>query len=532
MWDLRLILFYWTLAGALLDMARIFNDITKTIGNTPLVKINRIIAIFSLIAVLFSTPVWADVDPAQALIKIVEELKKEVGDLKQTVINQDRKIQDLSIRGPRNLSGGEVAANNSSLPTPPMSDAEFNDRLDKALTGSNKWLKDLKLSGDLRLRYEGMDGTSGNSLETDPRNRFRFRLRYGVEKGFGEEMKIGFSMSSAEQVTGQSVDPTSTNVTFTNLFDFKNIFIDKAYASYTPNWAKVGPIEKLEVTAGKANNPFEIGSSELIWDRDVKPEGVYEKINFNLIDSDSFDLKGYLLGGQYILQESGTLAARNPLTTTLTGDSELWAVQGALNPVFYIPVLERPVDFLTAFSYYNYMNYGQNNNFFIGATSLARGNPNVSGPFSQLDAREFQVLETYNEVAIYPYGFPTRFFLDVADNVGANAIGNQGGTVLHNNLAWSIGTRLGQLKKKGDWEARYEYRYLGANALVGAFSDSDFGLTGGTGKKGSVIRLGYMITDSLTLAGNTSFVSNLNSGTAGIIDEAQRRLSVDLVWKF
>lgn len=492
----------------------------------------RIQFISAAMLVIFALPStsWAGSDSTADLIKVVEELKKEVGELKQITIKQDEKIRQLEIKGPRVSDG--VASREGSLPTPPMSDQEFNDRLDKALTGSQKWLKNLKFSGDLRLRYEAFYPHSGDPLGTDPRNRFRFRLRYGFEKAFGEEMKIGFSMASAEQVGGQSVDPTSTNVTFDNLFNFKNIFIEKAYATYMPNWVKVGPVEKLEITAGKAHNPFEIGSSEIIWDRDIKPEGVYEKINFNLIDSDNLDLKGYILGGQYVLDEDAALASPNQFNAGATGDSELWAVQGGLNPVFYVPFLERPVDFLTSVSYYNYMNYANNSNFVIGATSLAKGNPNVSGPFTQLDARDFQIIESYNEVAIYPYGFPTRFFVDVADNVGANVLGNQGGTILHSNIAWALGTRLGNISKKGDWELRYEYRYLGANSVVGAFTDSDFGFTGGVGKAGSVVRFAYSVTDSLILAGNMSFVDNLNAGTAGVIDEYQQRYSVDLVWKF
>ena len=61
-----------------------------------------------------------------------------------------------------------------------------------------------------------------------------------------------------------NLDPISTNQTLGNLFNFKNIWIEKAYATYTPEWAKVGDadglnISGLEVTAGKFNNPFEKG---------------------------------------------------------------------------------------------------------------------------------------------------------------------------------------------------------------------------------------------------------------------------------
>ncbi|MBI4398694.1 MAG: putative porin [Candidatus Omnitrophica bacterium] len=482
-------------------------------------KSKKLAALACLFSLAMTPAAWADVDQVAALSKMVQEMGREMNQMKKTIERQDDKIRQLEIKGHLESPSGTQAVSEPSV----MTDKDFEDRLSTALGGSNKWLKDLKFGGDLRLRYEGFDFTSGNPSETDPRNRFRFRLRYGFEKKFSDEMKIGFAMASGEQTNGTNVDPLSTNSTFDNVFNFKNIFIEKAYATYMPNWAKIGPVEKLEITGGKANNPFELGSSELIWDRDVKPEGIYEKVDIKVIESDNLDLKAYITGGQYILDEDSSLAS--------AGDAQLFAVQGGLNPVFYVPFLERPVDMLQAVSYYNYADFANGSNFIIGTTSLANGNPNTSGPTTQLDTRNFQVIESYSELALYPYGFPTRLFLDVAGNPASSPIASQGPTILHSNFAWAIGTRLGQLKQKGDWEARYEYRYIGANAVVGAFSDSDFGL-GGVGKQGSVVKLAYMITDSLALAGSMNFTDNLNAGTAGVMDQQTRRFQLDLVWKF
>jgi len=479
---------------------------------------------FALIAVLIvanaGTGASADVDQSA----VISELVKEIREMKKILVKQEEKIKALEIKAPQS---GESATSGAQEATPPMSDYEYNERLNTALGGANKWLKDLKFSGDLRLRYEGQDFTSGNPAETDPRNRFRFRLRYGFEKTFNEQMKVGFAMASGEQTGGTNVDPTATNVTFDNLFNFKDIFIEKAYATYTPNWAKIGPIEKLEITLGKANNPFELGSSEMVWDRDVKPEGAYEKINIKLINSDNFDLNAYLLGAQYILDEDAVLGSGN----LASGDSELFAAQLGVNPVFYTPFLQRPVDILQAVSFYAYPEYAQNFNFTIGGaagTSLARGNPNVVGNASELDARSFEVVESFTEMAVYPYGLPLRFFCDLAVNANAAA---SAPSVTGGDFAYAFGTRVGALSKKGDWELRYEYRYLGANALVGAFTDSDFGL-GGVGKQGNVFKLAYQLTDNLILASSAYFVDNLNAGTAGIRDEQQRRFQLDLVWKF
>lgn len=471
-------------------------------------KIEKIFQALFLFFFVLSPVVWADTDPLALLTQKVELMQKEMNEMRGIIKVQEEKIRELEIKGP------------SERPQS-MTDEEFDQRLSTALGGSSKWLKDLKFGGDLRLRYEGFQQTSGHPSETDDRNRFRFRLRYGFEKKLSDEWKVGFSMNSGEQSAGTNVDPTATNISFDHLFSFKDIFIEKAYATYTPGWARRGPVEKLELTGGKAANPFETGSSEIVWDRDVRPEGVYERFNFNLLKTEGLDLKAYALAGQYVLDEDATTG----------GDSNLFAFQMGVNPVLQTPFLEKPVDILQAVSFYDFDKYAANNNFLIGTTSLARGNPNVSGATNELDARDFKIIESYSELALYPNGFPTRIFFDTAVNPASRPIGSQGGTVLHQDFAWALGTKLGNLSKKGDWELKYDYRYIGANAVVGAFNDSDFGL-GSSGKQGHVFKLGYQLAENVTLSGAAMFVDNLNGGTAGIRDEQQRRFQLDLAWKF
>ena len=450
--------------------------------------------------------------------------------MQKLIDRQNMKITDLEKR-PQSTQISAPAPATTSEPTPPMSDYEFNERLSNALGGSNKWLKDLKFGGDIRLRYEAFHHGSGSRSETDDRNRFRFRLRYGFEKKFSDEVKAGFSMASGERAAGStyngtsalSGDPTSTNTTMDNLFNWKDIFIEKVYGSYSPNWAKLGPIENLEVTGGKFTNPFEKGSSDMVWDRDVKPEGAYEKIDLKLFERRDFKLKAYAVAGQFILDEDAAATNRS--------DAELFAYQVGLNPVFYTPILERPVELLSAFSLYDYSNYSVNNNFKInGGTSLARGNSVCSS--SEL-CTPFQIYETYNELSFYPYGIPIRPFYDLAHNA-------KSGRSMFDKTAWSYGVKVGKLIKKGDWETSFAYKYLGRDAVTG-FNDSDFtgATTTHTGTRGFVAKLAYLLTDNISLNGAAFFLENLNhdsvidfTGTTAIRDEQQRRFQVDMSWKF
>lgn len=492
---------------------------------------SRTLVCFVLSIFYLTTAVMAqDAD----LTSLVKGLQKQMSDLQAMVSAQKAEIQELKAKGAQiQMAPRGVEA------TPPMSEAEFKQRLGDATGGADKWLKDLKFSGDLRLRYEAfhLNGNTAATTSEPDRNRFRFRLRYGFEKKFNDEMKVGFSMASGEKMdsTGYNIDPVSTNQSLNNDFNFKNIWIEKAYATYTPDWSKVSLSDGLrsdgiEITAGKFNNPFEKGSIDMIWDRDLKPEGVYEKIEGLLLKTENLRLKTYGILGQFVLKESGT---------TGTKDANLFAYQSGLNPVFYVPGLDRPVDALSAISVYNYQNYARAANWYIDGASQANGNPSYDANI--LSARNFNILGFYQEINFYPHGIPVKPFAEFARNM-SNHSGLSAATP-NNSMqggedAWSLGLAVGKLQKKGDWQASYQYKYIGANSVVGAFNDSDFGgyNYGGTDKAGSVIKLGYNLTNYLMLNGACFLVRPItqrDTTTNGMQpDQSVTRFQMDMTWKF
>ncbi|MEI7672521.1 MAG: putative porin [Deltaproteobacteria bacterium] len=474
---------------------------------------------------------------------MVKQMQKQMSDLQSMVMAQKAELQELKDRG----AGIQMAAKSGVEATPPMSEAEFAQRLSDSTGGANKWLKDLKFSGDLRLRYEAfhLNGNTAATGSEPNRNRFRFRLRYGFEKKFNDEMRVGFALASGEKMgpTGYNTDPVSTNQSLNNDFNFKNIWIEKAYATYTPDWARIGiqdgpSIEGLEITAGKFNNPFEKGSTDMIWDRDLKPEGIYEKIDADLLKTDNLKLKAYLTTGQFILKETGDSAIGTGITADKGKDANLWAYQAGLNPVFYVPGMERPIDALSALSIYSYQNYARNNNWKIETSGMNNGNP-FNG--TELTAKNFNILSFYQEVNFYPYGIPVKPFAEFARNMSNKsgyATGFTTNAMQGGSDAWSLGLTLGKLVKKGDWQGSYQYKYIGANSVVGAFNDSDFGgyNYGGTDKAGSVIKLGYNLTDYLTLNGACYLVRPItqrNQTDNGMqVDQSVRRFQLDMTYKF
>jgi hypothetical protein len=291
-----------------------------------------------------------------------------------------------------------------------------------------------------------------------------------------------------------------------------------------------GYLQKGTITGGKFSNPFERGSSDIIWDRDVTPEGAAEQIEFEFLPrSDSSKFGVFATAGQFILDEDSN-------SSMFAGDAELYAFQLGITPAITLDGMDKPIKFLSAVSYYSYNDYATNSNFTIGGVSLARGNSNVIGPSGELDAQDFEVFEVYNEVTCDAFGIPVSPFVDWARNLNNDLSPEDGNTAFggigngeHN--AWAYGVKIGSAKTKGQWELSYAYKRIAANAVPG-FNDSDFGSTGHSGKRGSVFKAGYALTDNISLNAAAIFANNLNHGTSTIIDEEQRRFQVDLGWKF
>ncbi len=461
------------------------------------------------------------------LLNLIKSLQNQMTELQNALKQQSDQIKEQKdeIRELQNRQTRVQVASSAGTEAPQatgMTDAEFKERISNTLGGADQWLKDLRLYGDLRLRYEGIQLSTGDPSDPPDRNRFRLRVRYGLEKTLNPDMKFGFELSSGEQDDGFQNSPASANQTFTNLFNYKNIWISKAYATYTPSFLKIGPIQKVEIGAGKVNNPFEKGASDLVWDRDVKPEGVYEKADIGLFKTDNLDLNFYATASQFVLQESNTKGK----------DANLFGYQAGIAPSIHLPFLRKPVDILSALSYYDYDNFTRKSNFFIGGVSQANGNFNVDGDPTTLDARNFNIVESYSEVVIYPYNIPARLYFDFARNTREAVPATSLTTPKDDDNAYAVGLKIGEVKNKHDLEATYIYKYLPANSLVGVFTESDFGATGFAGHRGSVIRLGYGLTDSIVLNAAAILVDNTNSGSPGVIDVQQRRFQVDLTWKF
>jgi len=438
----------------------------------------------------------------------LRKMESQIQSLQDIIAKQNGEIQSIksSMGSP---SGERVAAAPQAAPT-----IDKDDFL--ALSKeAYPWMYGLKQGGDFRMRYEAFDTSHCDPSRVGlacnrSRNRFRIRLRYGFEKKLNDEFTVGFRLA-----TGSLNDPTSTNQTLTGYFTEKAIFIDQAYAIYTPNLFKnLGPIDGLELGVGKFKNPFEKYSSKLVFDRDVNPEGIYEKSTVSLWTDDKNTVKWDIAGGQFILNENS--GART--------DAELFGVQTGLDISTFMFGTARAVESRTGFSFYAYP--GWQNTIAANTAGADFHNGNTS------DMLHAEVLDLYQEFKFYPFSTPTTIWGEVTNNIG-----NKSATLTpRDEYGFALGTTIGDSKKKGGWDVFLNYFYIGANEAAGVFTDSDFG-NGFTNGKGWNFGLDYGLTEFLTLSWSNYVVQPvqpINDPSSSSDRAAQDiyRSQLDLVWKF
>jgi type II secretory pathway pseudopilin PulG len=350
------------------------------------------------------------------------------------------------------------------------------------------WVKNIKISGDFRYRHESIDAETDGDWATG-RNRHRVRARFNIGTKLDEEWDLGFRLASG------SGDPASTNQTLADSFSTKGFWLDLAYFDWHPL-----SMEGLNLYGGKMKNPFyKVGKTELVWDGDLNPEGIAAKYVMPLSDSDSLHING---GGFWVDEDEAGV------------DTSLWAAQTYLKHTF-----ENKTYLLGGASYFDYGNIENRGSLqdtwsddtsFFGNTTAAGGTEFAS---------DYDIAEGFVEYGFKYADMPVSIFGNYAHNTVARTNEDDG---------WLIGFKLNKAKEPGSWDFRYNYRELEADAVLGAFTDSDF-IGGGTNGRGHEFGFNYQLTENVQ-AGLTYFINERDRDGAN--DDDYRRLQADLMFKF
>ena len=334
---------------------------------------------------------------------------------------------------------------------------------------------------DLRLRYESIER---DDAENKYRNRYRLRL--GAKIDLIEDLQFEVGMRSG------FANPTSGNQTF---------YDDEALSDYF--WESLR-FNILGFKYKSGNSTYKVGrqpymmyrpiKSQLVWDNDVSMNGV----NYQYKD----DTKIITVGiNQPTLEEKATDDA---------DDVNLFIAQY---------VHKSHLDFAK-------LNLGTGVYFYDGL----KGNIPLFGKSkgNTLDANglyvnDYHIVEGFGELQFKDvFGMPFKVAAGVVYNFGAD----------DNNFGYDLALQLGKAKNVGDWQVKYSYTDLEADATYAAYSDSDnFG--GGTAAKGSAIRAKYKMGKNLYLAGNFFFdtLDESKSKEDGM-EPNYERVQLDVIVKF
>lgn len=430
-----------------------------------------------------------------------------------------------------------------------------------------KWVRNIKVSGDLRLRAQGdfLDAANDPAVNfaainagapvdiflpasstpqkvltipylntTENRNAMRLRARLQLDTTIDEDIDAGLRLS-----TGSSSNPVSANQAFGHDFNKFSFLLDRAWLRYRTRGDYL-----LNITGGRMANPWQ-SATDLVWDNDLGFDGLTLRATPALAGS----LNPYLSLGAFAM---GNTDANYPsLSPFKAGSRDKWLLgvqtgiamktmngfqlrsnlavydfsnlEGQASSLCYAPTDKVPCD-----TDNSRPGYSQKGNSMFALRVLNRPNPTTDPEYQYFGlASAFQVLHLNA-------GFDVGLFADVVAKVDvdlahnlafdrasiiakspANNFANCPATNPNCNPpwvggadAWQLQLRVGKNKvvNAGDWDALFGYRYVESDAVFDGYTDSDFHLGGSNAQ-------GIYLGGSLALAKNTVLAGKYMSAT-------------------
>lgn len=369
-----------------------------------------------------------------------------------------------------------------------------------------EWIKGVKLYADVRARAQGDLYASDNAQNvyldfnavndaggigragvdallntSEDRNRLVGRLR----TGFTAQLGNGFAID-ARLTSGNARSPVSTNQTLGNYGGRWAVNVDKAAVIWNP--INSGRTREVDLRFGRFSNPF-VSVNELVWDNDVTFEGLSATYAMDLFGADANRMERglFLTLGAFPLQE-----------VELSTDDK-WLYAGQLGGEFTFGEASR---LRIAAGYFEYDNVtGVRNTFdstvfdFTAPEFLQKGNTlfdirNDADTSTNLFALagEYQLA---NASLWLDLGFDALHVMvggEYVTNLGwdeEEVFERTGARIEERTEGYEAGVIVGAaaVRDLWDWRAFMFYRYLERDAVLDAFTDSDFHL-GGTDVKG------------------------------------------------
>jgi hypothetical protein len=497
----------------------------------------------------------AAASPAPSLERVIELLQAQGRELEE-VRTELRQQQELAAKLEARLNsvgpGAVVAEIGSSAQPLPSAGAPQEElarkvaRLETDLGDSRKnfesrlkTLGPFAFSGDFRLRAEPTFG--GPTNQSQDRFRERIRLRFNAEAVLNDQFKGGFSLAS-----GDLNNPISTNQTLGQYTTRKPIEIDRAYATYNPDW-----LRPLTLTGGKFAYPW--FNTELVWDKDINPEGAAETLAFPVPTSvlKKFSLVGFQLP---FAENKRTAATNQSYYNTMVYGEQLqtfwqlgsrvrlsayesfydWKYADSIALSVAVANSASPDDGLLTLN-----NNGLQNS--IGTVTTTNAITGAKTITSAQFASKFGILDSLAQFDVRtPYErWPLIFVGDFAQNTRAceNLPNIPVAAVFsapcdpHARHAYWAEARVGRTDRKGDWQFGYTRIVIEREAVIGAFNYSEIFPSNNVEIHRSEIL--YQLFPNVTLQLNALIGRPLvNAGSPPPAQPLWERLQFDMTYKF
>ena len=429
----------------------------------------------SLLLMLIAGIVASPVAIAAVSDEDFEQLRQQLAAVSQRL--EELAAENAELRRAQDQAATEIADVQTSVSQVKQADV---------IAAGEDWTDRIRLDGDFRYRYETIDAEGSST-----RKRNRIRARTNVQADLADNIEVGFGLATGGD------DPVSANQTLGSGGSSKDISLNVAYADWEA-------MDGMHLIGGKFNNPLlRVGKQALMWDGDWSPEGF----------AFTYERDWYFVNALGTFLESDNRSGN---------DSFSWGAQFGATGEFAGATITGGL------GYYSIDTEGKSTTFgdatdpgdYFGNTAVqADGQPCGTTPDASCTyLYDYLLTQVFAEAAFDLGNWPTVVFLDFVTNSDAS----------DNDTGWTIGTRIGKAKDRGQFGFSYFYADKEADAMLGLLTDSDFA-GGGTDNKGHFLKVDYGINKTLTI-GAQYFINETDISSGNKRD--YNRLMLDAQWKW
>jgi hypothetical protein len=387
-----------------------------------------------------------------------------------------------------------------------------------------EWLTKIRLGGDIRVRYQGDYYGSDNADILSPSNptqlmntsvdreRMRLRVRFNTLIQAADQVDAGITIS-----TGNTTNPVSINSTLGNYLNNTSIVLNRA-------WIRYKPMPELSIWAGRFQNPWFY--TDLLWDDNLNFDGVALQFDTQL----GRPLRTFLTMGAFPIQEVEQTSHDKWLYGAQTGiklnTPEIISARIGVAYYYYTNIVGKANDPQNpGLNDWTAPQFQQMGNTLFDIDPSANFKLALASDYHELVYTASIDIELFDPIHVILTG-------DYVENIGfdteevAARTGNPEVEKDIKGYQVILGVGYKEVSDFGQWRFSAARKYIEADAVLDAFTDSNFH-GGGTNAEGYILKGELGLTRNVLGSIQWYSSNEINGPTLGI-----DTLQVDMTVKF